>query len=221
MFFVTAKNNSHLEGKMNNATRRLRQGLRAYLPYLFCLTMLLCTAAWGQERFGEINGTATDPSGAVIPNVTVTVTNKGTGRVFQTQTGSDGRYVARNLEPGRYSVKFEMQGFAAHEAADVSLLLGRTLTVNAPMSVARAEQAVQVTEAAPLIDTTNTTIAQNITAEEFDRLPKARSFQNLAVLSPSVNSGVIEGGIQVNGASGAENNFTIDGISTNSLINGQ
>ncbi len=207
---------------MNISTMmRLRQGLRAYLPYLFCLVMLLGLAAWGQERFGEINGTATDPSGAVIPNVTVTVTNKGTGRVFQTQTGADGRYVARNLEPGRYSVKFEIQGFSTHEAADVNLLLGRTLIVNAPMAVARAEQAVQVTEAAPLIDTTNTTIAQNITADEFDRLPKARSFQNLAVLSPSVNSGVIEGGIQVNGASGAENNFTIDGISTNSLINGQ
>ena len=98
---------------------RLRQGLRAYLPYLFCLVMLLGTAAWGQERFGEINGVATDPSGAVIPNVRITVANKVTGRVFQTQSGADGRYVARNLEPGRYSVKFELQGFATHEAAEL------------------------------------------------------------------------------------------------------
>ena len=57
-----------------------------------------------------------------------------------------------------------------------------------------------------------------ITAEEFDRLPKPRSFQQLALTSTTVNSGEVEGGFQVNGASGAENEFTIDGVSTTSLI---
>jgi hypothetical protein len=59
-----------------------------------------------------------------------------------------------------------------------------------------------------------------VTAEEFDRLPKGRSFQDIATTSPSVNSGRIEGGIQVNGASASENNFTIDGLSTTGIING-
>ncbi len=185
---------------------------------LFCLA---AATAYGQERFGELNGTATDPSGAVLPNVQIKATNRGTGRIFETQTGAAGQWVLRNLDPGHYAVRFELQGFTTYEVGDVNLLVGKTLRVDAPMTVARADQAVQVTEAAPLIDTTNTTIAQNITAEEFDRLPKARSFQNLAVFSTSVNSGAIEGGIQVNGASGAENQFTIDGISTTSLINGQ
>ncbi|MBL8211923.1 MAG: TonB-dependent receptor [Bryobacterales bacterium] len=200
--------------------RRLA-GQWANLPILIGLVLLFTVLLSGQERFGEIGGSATDPSGAVLPNVSVTVTNKVTARTYQTKTGADGQYVARNMEPGRYSVKFELQGFTAYEAAEVNLRLGQTLRVDAPMAVARAEQSVQVTEAAPLIDTTNTTIAQNISTEEFDRLPKARSFQNLAVLSTSVNQGEIEGGIQVNGASGAENQFNIDGISTTSLINGQ
>ncbi len=185
------------------------------------LLLTLPAVLTAQERFSELTGTATDSSGAVLPNAQVTATNKGTGRAFATQTGASGQYVIRNIEPGRYSVRFELKGFTTYEVADVNLLLGKTLRVDAPLSVARAEQAIQVTEAAPLIDTTNTTVANNITAEEFDRLPKARSFQNLAQLSTSVNSGEIEGGIQVNGASGAENNFTIDGISTTSLINGQ
>src|SRR5436305_179902 len=60
-----------------------------------------------------------------------------------------------------------------------------------------------------------------LTAEEFENLPKTRSFQSLAVLSPSVNSGTVEGGFQINGASGAENQFYIDGVTTTSLINGQ
>ena len=82
------------------------------------------------------------------------------------------------------------------------------------------QEAVTVTAESPLIDTRSTTIAHNVTAEEFDRIPKGRSFMNLAFASPSVNTGEIEGGIQVNGASGAENAFTIDGVTTNSLING-
>ncbi len=63
-------------------------------------------------------------------------------------------------------------------------------------------------------------IAHNVTAEEIDRMPKGRSFQSVAITAPSVNQGEIEGGLQVNGASGSENQFTIDGVATNSLLNG-
>jgi hypothetical protein len=77
-----------------------------------------------------------------------------------------------------------------------------------------------VGEATPLVDTRSTVVAHNVSAEEFDRLPKGRSFQSIAFSAPSVSQGEIEGGIQVNGASGAENAFTVDGIVTNSLVNG-
>lgn len=73
-------------------------------------------------------------------------------------------------------------------------------------------------EAAPLVDLGTTTVAHNVTAEEFDRLPKTRTFQSIVLTAPSVNSGKIEGGYQVNGASSGENAFTIDGVVTNSLI---
>ena len=64
-------------------------------------------------------------------------------------------------------------------------------------------------------------MAHNVTSEEIDRLPKGRSFQSIALTAPSVTSGEIEGGFQVNGASGAENSFTVDGVVTNGLIYGQ
>ena len=89
------------------------------------------------------------------------------------------------------------------------------------MKVGGVTEAITVTTESPLIDTKSTTIAHNVTAEELDRIPKARSFQNIALASPSVNAGDIEGGIQVNGASGAENAFTVDGVVTNSLIDGR
>lgn len=185
------------------------------------LVLLTGSAALGQERSGDLNGVVKDASGAVIPGATVTITNKLTSRVFTTRTGTDGSYVASQLEPGRYSVRIEAQGFSRFEAADVILLVGQRLRVDAALTVGGVEQTVQVTEEAPLIDTSRTSIAHNVTAEEFNRLPKARTFQSLAIASPSVNSGEIEGGFQVNGASGAENQFNIDGVSTTSLINGK
>jgi len=185
-----------------------------------CL-MLVSVPLFAQERFGELNGQATDPSGAVLPDATVTATNSSTQRAYTTRTGTDGTYVLRQLEPGIYSIKFELTGFTPYQVAQIELTAGRILKVNAPLGVAGTEQAVQVTEAAPLIDTTRTMIAHDITAAEIALLPKARSFQQLAVLAPSVNAGDIEGGFQVNGASGAENQFLIDGVSTNSLINGR
>jgi hypothetical protein len=71
-----------------------------------------------------------------------------------------------------------------------------------------------------VIDVRSPAIAHSVTAEEIDRLPKQRSFQWIALTAPSVNQGDVEGGFQVNGASGAENAFTVDGVNTTSLING-
>src|SRR4030095_244489 len=75
-------------------------------------------------------------------------------------------------------------------------------------------------ESTQVLDLTTTTLATNVTAEEFDIMPKGRSFQSLALTAPGVNTGEIESGFEVQGASSAENVFTIDGVSTNSLIYG-
>jgi hypothetical protein len=107
------------------------------------------------------------------------------------------------------------------ERTDVIVLLGRTFDLNAELRVGGVAETVQVVAESPLVDTRSTMIAHNVTAEEFDRIPKGRSFQSVAMTAPSVNSGIIEGGLQVNGASGSENQFTVDGVATNSLLNGQ
>jgi hypothetical protein len=202
----------------DNPIRRIRVST---LIALLVLTLLTSLTAFGQERSGELNGVVTDSTGAVVPGATVTLTNRASSRVFTMKTVSDGTYIARELEPGRYMVRVEATGFQRYEVADVNLLVGQRLKVDAKLTVGSLSETVQVTEAAPLIDTSRTQIAHNVTAEEFDRLPKARTFQSLAMASPSVNSGEIEGGFQVNGASGAENQFNIDGVSTTSLINGK
>jgi len=200
----------------------------ALLLLVFNLLLAPHAALLGQETRGELYGTVKDASGALVPAVSVTVTNKTTSRVLRTTTGIDGKYLAHNLEPGRYRVRFEIAGFAPVEVENVDLAVGAELNVDAKLQVAPIQQAVTVIDRAPLLDLSGPTVAHNLPAEEFDRLPKARSFQSLLFLSPSVNSGVdqfgkeigVEGGFQVNGASAAENQFFVDGVPTNSLVNG-
>lgn len=178
-----------------------------------------------QERFSTITGTVKDATGAVIPAVKVTIENTETKRAYSFETGSDGVYNGQNVEPGRYDIQFEKTGFGTQKVQATDLLVGRTLRLDATLQVGNTAESVTVTETAGLIDLSTTKVANNITAVEFDRLPKGRSFQSLALTSTSVNGrgangADIEGGFQVNGASGSENNFIIDGVSTNSIING-
>jgi hypothetical protein len=189
---------------------------------LVAFALAITGLATAQERFGTLQGRVTDQQGAAVPGVTVTMTNVQTGAVRTFVSDTNGQYIAADLTPGRYNVKFELTGFAPVERADVQVLLGRSFDVDAQMRVGGLTETVQVTgEATPLVDTRSTLVAHNVTAEEFERIPKGRSFQSVAVSAPSVTQGEIEGGIQVNGASGSENQFTVDGVATNSLLHGE
>ena len=194
---------------------------RARLILAVALLFVAFLPVMGQERFGTIAGVATDPSQAILPDVSVTITNNATNRAIEVKTRGDGTYSVPGLDPGRYSVVFERTGFARYQVPDVILIVGRTARVDAPMQIGTTSQTVLVTEAPPQIDTSASGIANNVTAEEFDRMPKGRTFQSLLFTSPSVNTGQVEGGFQVNGASAGENQFVIDGVSTNSQLHGQ
>src|SRR4051794_27901881 len=185
------------------------------------LTVALTGSATAQERFGGIAGVVSDTSAAPVPGVTITATNKQTGATRSVVSGADGAYRIPDLEPGRYTVTAVLQGFQKVQADDVLVLLGRTADFPATLKVGGVSEVVTVTsDTKTQVDLRSTTIAHNVTAEEFDRMPKARSFQDLALTSPGVNKGDIEGGFQVNGASGAENSFTVDGVNTTSLLYG-
>ena len=185
------------------------------------LAVLATSAATAQERFGGIGGIVVDSSQAPVPGVTVTATNKQTGAARVVVSGADGAYRIPDLDPGRYTVTMELQGFQKVQADDVLVLLGRMADLPATLNVGGVTEVVTVSsDTKTQVDLRSTTVAHNVTAEEFDRMPKARSFQGIALTSPGVNQGDVEGGFQVNGASGAENSFTVDGVNTNSLLYG-
>ena len=195
--------------------------MRVLIPVL--LVVVLCTLAMpslAQEQFGAIAGVVRDPSKAVVPGVTVRVTNQATNRSLTMTSRGDGSYTLPNIEPGRYSVVFEKSGFTRSEVPDVLVVVGQTTTVDIALQVGAVQEMVEVSAAAVAIDTSSTMISHNVTIEELDTLPKLRDFTGVAAFSPSVNTGQLEGGYQINGASGAENSYYIDGVSTNSMIDG-
>src|SRR5262245_38650902 len=103
----------HLEiGKTKNRislrSSQMRQPNIVFGLSVLCLSLGLLTGSGSaQEKFGGLTGVVSDPSGAVLPNVMVTVTNKETNRSITATTGADGAYAIRNVEPGRYTVRFE------------------------------------------------------------------------------------------------------------------
>jgi hypothetical protein len=192
---------------------------------LLAFVLAMAGLASAQERFGTLQGKVTDQQGMSIPGVTVAARNIQTGEVRTFVTDGNGQFLAADLNPGRYNVSFELSGFSKVERNDISVVLGRAFQLDAQLAVGALTETVQVTgEASPLVDNRSTLIAHNVSAEEFDRLPKGRSFQSIALTAPSVNlalAGDPNSGMQINGASSSENAFTVDGIVTNSLINGQ
>ena len=163
--------------------------------FLVLLVLALFTSPLvAQERYGGLTGIVTDSTKAVVPGATVTITNKTTGVARTVVTGTDGSYRLQDLEPGRYSVAIELQGFEKVVNDDVIVLLGRVFDVSAELKPGAQTETVNVTGADKQIDLKTTTLAHNVTAEELDRLPKARSFQSIALAAPGVNSGEIEAG---------------------------
>jgi hypothetical protein len=183
------------------------------------MMMIFSLPMIAQETTGAITGTVKDQSGGVISGAEVTITNQATEKKLTVITNDYGSYRADELQPGRYTVGFQATGFASGQLSNIQVLVGRTAQVDVNMQVGGISQTLTVTST-PIIDMSSTMVALNIPSEEFDKLPKGRSFQDLAAFQTSVNTGEIEAGFQVNGASAAENNFYIDGVSTTSVIDG-
>ncbi|MFL6275632.1 MAG: carboxypeptidase regulatory-like domain-containing protein [Blastocatellia bacterium] len=185
------------------------------------MTMLVANLALpvlAQNPTGAIRGTVTDPQGAIVPNATVTVTNKATGESRKINTGSDGIYAVENLLPGDYEVKIEAQGFST-QVITAPVQVGNTTNGDAALRVGTKEEIVEIQAEAPQIDKTNYKIDGVIGRQKIDALPlNGRNFLQLASLEPGVGVTTKNPGSQNNlfnvsigGASSALTRLTVDG----------
>ena len=178
-----------------------------------------------QTSFGTIIGVVTDPSGAAVPDVAITVTNARTGVSRQARTDGYGNYTVSSLLPGLYNLRAERQGFQVTEIANVELPVVRTVTQNILMELGAVTETVEVSAAAPLLDTSSATVGTVVENRSVTALPlNGRGYTDLIALVPgSVPRGTLFAiargdNYSVSGAHTSQNNFTLDGINNNEIF---
>ncbi len=185
---------------------------------LIALMWLTCVLpASAQIDTGAITGVVTDDSGAAVPGVTVTVTSLATGQMRNAVTNELGRYQVSALQPARYSVKAELQGFATVLRSDVTVNVGTAVDVNFAMKIATVQETVTVTGETALVESSKTGISSVITQAQLDSLPsRSRQFLDYTLLMPATteNTSTSAQGIQLNigGARAKEASLLVDGF---------
>src|ERR1700704_340509 len=125
----------------------------AFSTGLLVVMVAVCGRPLFAQATAAINGRVVDQGGAVLPGATVTVTETSTGVAREVVSNADGLYSVPALNPGTYSVKADLAGFAAQVRNNVSLLIGATLTVDLQMGLAGIQESVTVTGQSALIET--------------------------------------------------------------------
>lgn len=181
---------------------------------------LLC--AWpvrAQEQVGAVAGQVADAEGAVLPGATVELTGTGIGTLVST-TDERGEYRFPRVPPGVYTVTAQLEGFQPAETTGAGVTLGKTTAVNFELQVGEFTEEILVTGERAQIDTRQSSTAVSIAREQIELIPRGRDFSDVVTQAPGVNQedflGAPQGGglmaLSVDGASGAENRFVIDGV---------
>src|SRR5437870_1443291 len=200
---------------------------------LVCLPLVLLlygTSAFAQEVTASVTGTVTDPSGAALAGATVTARSMERGLTYTAVTNDSGIYRIAQLPVGTYELKFEKSGFATASHSAFVLTLNQITRIDVAMKVGQVSETVEVTSAAPVLETDVTQVDTIINAATNDNLPLAsRNYAQLTLLAPgsvstdpsSFNNGNNTGGYGgrplINGNREQSNNFLLDGMDNNQV----
>ncbi|HKV24302.1 MAG TPA: carboxypeptidase-like regulatory domain-containing protein [Candidatus Acidoferrum sp.] len=189
------------------------------------LAAVFALAGFGGAVYAQqatIVGTVTDPSGAVIPNVSVTITNTDTGVAHAFQTNDAGQYVAPDLQIGHYTLKAEAKGFKASEEKNVVLTVGDRIRMDFQMQLGAAQETVTVEANTVHVQTDSGEQSNLITDQQMSQLAiSGRSIYQLAALTPGASSQIGAGGMSsgvVNTPVGGDAGVEFNGMRQNHNI---
>jgi len=202
--------------------------------WLAIASLLMLLAASASTLMAQSAGTAglagvvTDPSGASVPNVTVTLTSNDTGQTREATTGPDGTYRFTLLPPGTYRVRFAASGFKTAEVGAVNLNVTETPQLNRSLEVGQQTEQVTVEAAAETLQTQSSTLGTVAGTAEITGLPLSnRNYTQILSLSAGASAAVNDArslgkgtqDMSVNGSSPGSNNFQMDGVAINNVAN--
>jgi Carboxypeptidase regulatory-like domain/TonB dependent receptor len=196
---------------------------------LFMVSGVSCSFA--QAVFGSIVGTVTDPTGAVLPNATVVVTDLSKGTTQNVQSNGSGNYTVSRLIPDTYSVKATAQGFDAAQVDNVTVSADSAQQVNLIFQTAGSTQSITVSSSGPALQTDSASVSTVISQRQFQDLPNQnRNFTTFALLTPGVqrasfNIAATENpqgtqALEVNGANYGSLGYLLDGTDNREPVDG-
>src|SRR2546429_466592 len=193
-------------------------GLMRSLPLLTVVITSLAAAAsaaaQSQITTAVIDGTVVDASGAVLPGVEVEIRNADTNLTRTLTTDREGRFVALQLPPGRYTITLKLSGFATVVQEGVVVTVGETVRLSPTMKLSGIAETVTVTTVTPAVQTTRTAAASTLDETTIETTPiLGRKFEDLLTLTPGVS--IVQGPdgdeITFSGQRGVFNNISLDG----------
>ena len=202
--------------------------LGSWLLLTLCIVSLLAVPMVAQKTSGTIRGVVTDPSGAVLANIPVEITNSETGQVRTVTTNTQGEYVAPEIAVGTYTVTVKAPNFKESVSKNVDLHTSSTQTLNIQLQVGSTSEQVTVAASEVQVQTDNAALGEVVTGEQVRELPlNGRSFVQLTQLQPGVsaadnfsanNKGLLAGvDFSVNGNATTNNLFLVDGANNNDV----
>jgi len=203
--------------------------MRCKSVWFIALVTLLAIAVpavplFGQVDQGTITGIVQDPSGAVIPNASVTLTNLDLGFVLNARTDNAGIYVFSPVKIGNYSLRATAAGFATTTQTNLHLNLQQTLNVVIGLKPGASTETVTVTSQAPLMQTQESSVGQTMDTQTIESVPlNGRNWVYIAQLAPGTappegSRGAGKGDFNANGQRAEENNFVLDGVDNNANV---
>ncbi len=188
--------------------------------------LLASALLFGQVDTGSIQGVVRDASGAVVPNVKMTLTNESTGQVLSKTTAGAGEYVFSPVKIGTYSVTAEIKGFQRVDHSQVSVDVQQHVVVDFSLTPGKMTETVSVNSEPPALQTQDASVGQVIGQQAVNDLPlNGRNFTFLAQLSVGVTQDQADtrglgasGSFAANGERPAQNNYLLDGIDNNSNL---
>src|SRR5438105_886948 len=193
--------------------------------YIFVclLTSLLSAVVFAQVgNQASVEGIVTDPSGAMVPNVAIKLTNTGTGAALTGTSNESGYFRFPVIPVGTYELTAESSGFAPYKVTAIDVVVGAKINLPISLGVAGQTAAIVVTGEVPVVETTRTRVSSTVDDHAVRDLPvNGRNFMDFVLLTPAVVKDVRGGDLSFGGQRGTLNSLTIDGTDNNNTFFGQ